>query len=82
MPAMIGKAKVQQKLIDNLDTEFIQKEFHLPPSDFSNVEHFKETLSGYNIDKFEKLNKKMVQTVDDMHAYDIHNLLKTFRKFL
>ncbi|KAG4923857.1 hypothetical protein AAZX31_18G086700 [Glycine max] len=81
MPAMIGKAKAQQKLIDNLDTEFvkIQKEFHLPPGDFPNVEHFKETLSGYNIDKFEKLNKKMIQTVDDMLAYDVPNLLKTFR---
>ncbi|KAK7387117.1 hypothetical protein VNO78_27641 [Psophocarpus tetragonolobus] len=81
MPTMIGKAKAQQKLIDNLDAEFIkvQREFHLPPGDFPNVEHFKETLSGYNIDKFEKLNKKMIQTVDDMLAHDIPNLLKTFR---
>ncbi|KAL2322715.1 hypothetical protein Fmac_027094 [Flemingia macrophylla] len=81
MPAMIGKAKAQQRLIDNLDVEFgkVQKEYHLPPGDFPNVEHFKEILSGYNIDKFEKLNKKMIQTVDDMLAYDIPNLLKTFR---
>nr|KYP52169.1 EH domain-containing protein 1 [Cajanus cajan] len=81
MPAMIGKAKAQQRLIDNLDAEFVkvQKEYHLPPGDFPNVEHFKEILSGYNIDKFEKLNKKMIQTVDDMLAYDIPNLLKTFR---
>ncbi|TKY46952.1 EH domain-containing protein 1 [Spatholobus suberectus] len=81
MPAMMGKAKAQQKLIDNLDAEFVkvQKEFHLPPGDFPNVEHFKEVLSGYNIDKFEKLNKKMIQTMDDMLAHDIPNLLKTFR---
>ncbi|CAL0310861.1 unnamed protein product [Lupinus luteus] len=81
MPAMIGKAKVQQKLIDNLEGEFVkvQKEFHLPPGDFPNVDEFKEILSGYNIDKFVKLKPKMIQAVDDMLAHDIPNLLKTFR---
>ncbi|KAK7276882.1 hypothetical protein RIF29_18028 [Crotalaria pallida] len=81
MPAMIGKAKAQQKLVDNLEGEFgkVQREFHLPPGDFPNVEHFRETLSGYNIDKFEKLKPKMIQAVDDMLGYDIPNLLKNFR---
>ncbi|XP_014511362.1 EH domain-containing protein 1-like isoform X1 [Vigna radiata var. radiata] len=81
MPTMIGKAKAQQKLIDNLGDEFVkvQREFHLPAGDFPSVEQFRETLNGYNIDKFEKLNKKMIQTVEDMLAYDIPNLLKTFR---
>ncbi|CAL0307380.1 unnamed protein product [Lupinus luteus] len=81
MPAMIGKAKAQQKLIDNLEGEFgkVQREFHLPPGDFPDVEHFRETLNGYNIDKFEKLKPKMIQTVDDMLGYDIPNLLKNFR---
>ncbi|KAH1263755.1 EH domain-containing protein 1 [Glycine max] len=81
MPAMIGKAKAQQKLIDNLAAEFgkVQREFHLPPGDFPNVEFFRERLSGYNIDKFEKLKPKMTQAVDDMLAYDIPNLLKNFR---
>lgn len=109
---MIGKAKAQQKLIDNLAAEFgkvwifvhpfclfaclwqvttlkmythdwilkqVQREFHLPPGDFPNVEFFRERLSGYNIDKFEKLKPKMTQAVDDMLAYDIPNLLKNFR---
>ncbi|RHN67183.1 putative EH domain-containing protein [Medicago truncatula] len=81
MPAMMGKAKAQQKLIDNLEGEFakVQKEFHLPAGDFPNVEHFKDVLSGYNIDKFEKLKPKSIQAVDDMLAHDIPNLLKTFR---
>lgn len=114
MPAMIGKAKTQQRLIDNLLDEFgkvstlcpvclklcchvfilyffydsvytsilsiqVQREFHLPPGDFPNVEHFKEILSGYNIDKFEKLKPKMIQAVDDMLGYDIPDLLKNFR---
>ncbi|CAO2842467.1 unnamed protein product [Amaranthus hypochondriacus] len=81
MPSMIGKAKTQQRLIDNLEDEFVkvQKEFHLPAGDFPYVEHFREVLGGYSIDKFEKLKPKMIQAVDDMLGYDIPELLKNFR---
>ncbi|KAG2648624.1 hypothetical protein PVAP13_1NG020100 [Panicum virgatum] len=81
MPAMMGKAKAQQRLIDNLEDEFakVQREYHLPAGDFPDVEHFKQVLGGYSIDKFEKLKPKMVQAVDDMLAYDIPELLKNFR---
>ncbi|XP_019183517.1 PREDICTED: EH domain-containing protein 1-like isoform X2 [Ipomoea nil] len=81
MPSMMGKAKVQQRLIDNLADEFqkVQKEYHLPAGDFPNVDQFKETLSGYKIDRFEYLKPKMIQTVDDMLGYDIPDLLKSFR---
>ncbi|KAK7840041.1 eh domain-containing protein 2 [Quercus suber] len=81
MPAMIGKSKTQQRLIDNLEEEFgkVQREFHLPAGDFPNVEHFREVLNGYNIDKFEKLKPKMIQAVDDMLGYEIPELLKNFR---
>ncbi|XP_056843700.1 EH domain-containing protein 1-like [Raphanus sativus] len=81
MPAIMGKAKAQQKLIDNLEDVFgkVQREHHLPKGDFPNVEQFREVLSGYNIDKFEKLKPKMLQTVDDMLGYDIPELLKNFR---
>lgn len=81
MPAIMGKAKTQQRLIDNLEDEFakVQREFHLPPGDFPNVEHFKEVLNGYSIDKFEKLKPKMIQAVDDMLGYEIPELLKSFR---
>ncbi|KAK0602146.1 hypothetical protein LWI29_030812 [Acer saccharum] len=81
MPAMIGKAKTQLRLIDNLADEFgkVQREHHLPPGDFPNVEQFKEVLSGYNFDKFEKLKPKMIQSVDDMLGYGIPDLLKNFR---
>ncbi|WVY95224.1 hypothetical protein V8G54_034312 [Vigna mungo] len=81
MPAIMGKAKAQQRLIDNLEEEFakVQREFHLPPGDFPSVEHFREVLSGYSIDKFEKLKPKMIQAVDDMLGYEIPELLKKFR---
>ncbi|KAF3601044.1 hypothetical protein F2Q69_00037808 [Brassica cretica] len=81
MPAIMGKAKAQQKLVDNLEDVFgkVQREHHLPKGDFPNVEQFREVLCGYNIDKFEKLKPKMLQTVDDMLGYDIPELLKNFR---
>ncbi|GFZ04957.1 EPS15 homology domain 1 [Actinidia rufa] len=81
MPAMMGKAKAQQRLIDNLSDEFakVQREQHLPVGDFPNVDQFREVLSGYNIDKFEKLKSKMIRVVDDMLGYDIPELLKSFR---
>ncbi|KAF8077548.1 hypothetical protein N665_1029s0008 [Sinapis alba] len=81
MPAMMGKLKAQQRLIDNLQQEFekVQQEYHLPAGDFPSVEHFKEVLGGYNIDKFEKLKPKMIQAEDDMLDYDIPDLLKKFR---
>nr|ABR16762.1 unknown [Picea sitchensis] len=81
MPAMMGKAKAQQRLIDNLDEEFakVQREYHLPAGDFPSIEHFKEVLSGYNFDKFEKIKLKMIQSVDDMLGYDIPELLRKFR---
>lgn len=81
MPSMIGKTKAQQRLIENLEDEFakVQREFHLPAGDFPYVEHFREVLRGYTIDKFEKLKPKMIQAVDDMLGYDIPELLKNFR---
>lgn len=81
MPAMIGKAKTQQRLIDNLEDEFgkVQREHHLPAGDFPNVDQFREILGGYNFDKFEKLKPKMIQSVDDMLGYDVPELLKNFR---
>jgi EH domain-containing protein 1 len=81
MPTMMGKQKAQQRLIDNLEDEFakVQREYHLPPGDFPSLEHYRETLAGYNIDKFEKPKPKMIQAVDDMLGYDIPELLKRFR---
>ncbi|PWA66629.1 EPS15-like protein [Artemisia annua] len=54
MPAIMGKSKAQQKFMKNLEDVFVkvQREFHLPPGDFSNMEHFRQVLGAYNIDKF------------------------------
>ncbi|KAG0466727.1 hypothetical protein HPP92_018307 [Vanilla planifolia] len=48
MPSMMGKAKAQQRLIDNLEDEFLKvhREYHLPSGDFPNVEHFRRCLAA------------------------------------
>lgn len=51
------------------------RDHHLRAGDFA----FRQSLNGYNIDKFERLKPKMMQGVDDMLAYDIPKLLRTFR---
>ncbi|XP_057529541.1 EH domain-containing protein 1-like isoform X2 [Amaranthus tricolor] len=81
MPVLIGKAKAQETLIENLEIEFkkVQREYRLPAGDFPDVEHFKEVLRGYSIDKFEKLKPKMIQAVDEMLGYDIPELLQEFQ---
>ncbi|XP_057764943.1 EH domain-containing protein 1-like [Salvia miltiorrhiza] len=81
MPALMGKSKAQRRLVENLESEFekIQREYHLPAGDFPNVDQFREVLTRYNIDDFEKLKPKMIQAVDDMLGYDIPELLKNFR---
>jgi EH domain-containing protein 1 len=43
------------------------------------VEHYQKVLSECNIDKFEKLKPKMLQTLDDMLSVDIPDLIKKFR---
>ncbi|XP_075483014.1 EH domain-containing protein 1-like [Primulina tabacum] len=81
MPALMGKAKTQKKLIANLDNVFakVQREFHLPEGDFPDLDQFKEVLARYNMDEFEKLKPKMIQTVDEMLGYGIPELLKNLR---
>eukprot|EP00244_Chara_vulgaris_P011509 TRINITY_DN5720_c1_g1_i1.p1 TRINITY_DN5720_c1_g1~~TRINITY_DN5720_c1_g1_i1.p1 ORF type:complete len:556 (-),score=109.69 TRINITY_DN5720_c1_g1_i1:1253-2920(-) len=81
MPAMLGKAKAQEKLIDNLEEEFakIQREHRLAAGDFPNVHLFRDTLEGYSIDKFEKLKPRMIQIVDEVLSKDIPDLLRKFR---
>ncbi|KAJ7544016.1 hypothetical protein O6H91_09G061700 [Diphasiastrum complanatum] len=82
MPAMMGKIKAKQRLIDNLEEEFakVQRENHIPQGDMPHdVNAYKEVLGRYNIDKFEKLKPKLIQSVDEMLSHDIPELLRKFR---
>ncbi|KAK3433490.1 hypothetical protein EUGRSUZ_D01382 [Eucalyptus grandis] len=78
MPLIMGKAMARQRLINNLEDEFlkVQRMYHLPKCDFPNVHQFKEVLRGHNIGNFEKLKPKMIEAVDEMLRHEIPELLK------
>eukprot|EP01018_Ginkgo_biloba_P008689 Gb_07601 [translate_table: standard] len=80
MPALIGKAKAQQRLIDNLEYEFseLQNQLNLTAGDFPNVQQFRDVLKRCSIDKFDRLKPKMIRSVDEMLGIDIPQLLRRF----
>ena len=57
----------------------VAREHHLPLSDFPKVDQFKEVLSGYSFDTFEKLQQKLSADVDHVLAYEVPALLQRYR---
>ncbi|KAM3579988.1 hypothetical protein VKS41_007705 [Umbelopsis sp. WA50703] len=80
MPAMFGKNKKQEKLLANLDQEFIkiQHKYHLPAGDFPNPEKFRQNLALYNIDKFKPLKDDIISRVDEALSVDLPRLMSEF----
>ncbi|KAI8808606.1 past-1 [Cladochytrium replicatum] len=67
MPQMWGKGSKQNSLIENLEAEFekLSRQHQLAHGDFPHHTHFKEKLANHKIDKFTKLDKKMLTTVGE-----------------
>lgn len=67
-------------MLDELPDIFrsVQRENHLPPGDFPDVNRFREILSAFDFMQFPKLTKTMVQTIDTVLSVDIPNLVKQF----
>lgn len=80
MPTLFGKEKAQKKMLDELEDVFkqVQREHHLPPGDFPDVNRFREILSAYDFTTFPKLTKQMVQQIDNVLTIDVPNLVKQF----
>ena len=80
MPSLFGKERKQAELIDHLDQEFLKlhRLYQLPIGDFPDLEKFKANLKMHNIAEFEKLNKKLIQSMDEVLAIDLPKLMKTF----
>ncbi|EFN59109.1 hypothetical protein CHLNCDRAFT_33853 [Chlorella variabilis] len=73
-----GQKKAQEKLLENLAQEFqhVQREFHLHPGDFPDVERYREILSAFDLSRFPKLDKAMIRQVDDALSLDIPALVR------
>ncbi len=56
----------------------VQRENHLPPGDFPDINRFRDILSAFDFTGFPKLTKQMVQQVDSVLSVDIPNLVKQF----
>ncbi|DBA71146.1 hypothetical protein WJX79_000852 [Trebouxia sp. C0005] len=80
MPAMMGKAKAQEKLLANLQAEFgmVQREYHLPAGDFPDVVRYREILQAYDITQFPKLKDSMLKAIEDSLSVDIPSLVRQF----
>ncbi|GMT11779.1 hypothetical protein PFISCL1PPCAC_3076, partial [Pristionchus fissidentatus] len=82
MPALIGKEKKKNELIENLDIifEHLQRAHNISPGDFPDVNKMREKLQIYDFNKFQPLKPKLLQLVDTMLAYDIARLMAQIPK--
>lgn len=56
----------------------VQREHHLPPGDFPDVNRFRDILSAFDFAAFPKMSKSMVKQIDDVLSVDIPNLVRAF----
>jgi len=80
MPAVFGKQKKQDDLIDKLKDEFfkVHQKYQLPVGDFPDINKFREVLKVSDFTKFNKLNQKMIDHMDQVLGEDIPKLIKQF----
>lgn len=80
MPVMTGFAEKQKKLLDNIEAEFEKcvHEFQLPRGDLPNPRRFRDILSGMQIWKFPKVDKKAIKALEDVLTVDLPAVMKHF----
>jgi len=78
MPAMFGKQKEQNRLIDNLPAIYsdVAKKYNVPLGDFPHPEVMQNKLREYDFSKFQKLDKVKMEKLEVFLTQDIPNLLK------
>eukprot|EP00301_Raphidiophrys_heterophryoidea_P002637 c1122_g1_i2.p1 GENE.c1122_g1_i2~~c1122_g1_i2.p1 ORF type:complete len:312 (-),score=95.09 c1122_g1_i2:334-1269(-) len=79
MPAMFGKKKKAEELIENLDAVFaaVQRKHQLPVGDFPNLEDFREKLKGVDFTRLKQINQKKLKMIDDLLTRDVPLLINT-----
>lgn len=78
MPALMGKEKKQQKLINDLPNVFrtILKTYNLAPGDFPDIAHFSEKLKEMKFSEFSTLSKKQMDDLDEVLNTEIPKLME------
>jgi len=78
MPALMGKEKKQQKLIDDLPNVFrtIMKKYNLSPGDFPDITQFSEKLRECKFSEFAVLKESQLEALDRCLANEIPRLME------
>lgn len=76
-PLMIGKEKKKAELINDLKIVFerLQKELVISPGDFPNVQKMQTQLLDFDFSTFNRIDWKLLKSVDDMLEKDITKLM-------
>ncbi|CAI5966727.1 unnamed protein product, partial [Closterium sp. NIES-65] len=71
---LFGRAKAQQRLIENLPQEFekVAREHRLAEGDLPPVALFQRALAGCAFESFERLNVKLVEEFSNAHSAFFH----------
>ncbi|KAF4083854.1 hypothetical protein AMELA_G00122090 [Ameiurus melas] len=82
MPALFGKEKKKEELIAHLPEiyQMLQREHHISPGDFPNVNKMQEQLMHYDFSKFPSLKMKLIESVDKMLGSKIAQLMNMIRE--
>lgn len=78
MPALMGKEKKQQKLINDLPNVFrtIMKKYNLSPGDFPDITKFADKLKDTKFSEFHALKEEQIQLLDKCLTVDIPKLME------
>ncbi|KAB5562499.1 hypothetical protein PHYPO_G00018480 [Pangasianodon hypophthalmus] len=82
MPSLFGKEKKKEELIAHLPEiyQMLQREHHISPGDFPNVNKMQEQLMHYDFSKFPSLKMKLIESVDKMLSNKIAQLMNMIRE--
>ncbi|CAL8273841.1 unnamed protein product [Merluccius merluccius] len=82
MPSLFGREKKKEELIIRLPEIYtiLQREHHISPGDFPNVNKMQEQLQHYDFSKFPSLKIKLIESVDKMLAHKIAGLMSMIRE--
>jgi hypothetical protein len=78
MPALMGKEKKQQKLINDLPNVFrsIMKKYNLSPGDFPDINKFSEKLNDVKFSEFSALKEEQITLLETCLTSDIPKLME------
>ncbi|XP_005289605.1 EH domain-containing protein 3 isoform X1 [Trachemys scripta elegans] len=82
MPSVFGKDNKKKELVNNLGEIYsrIEREHQISPGDFPNLRKMQDQLQGQDFSKFQPLKSKLLETVEDMLANDIAQLMVLVRQ--